>query len=94
MGAALATLASYVVMAAGYYIITQKFYKIHYEYFKLFKIAITTIFISTVYYLLMFGGLLNIYFKLILALIFISYILLNVFDKNEMDFLKTKLLRK
>jgi len=94
MGAALATLASYVLMAAGYYIITQKFYKIHYEYFKLSKIAMAVFFISTVYYLLMSGGLLNIYFKLILAMTFISYILLNVFEKNELDFLKTKLLRK
>lgn len=94
MGAALATLASYVLMAAGYYFVTQRFYKIHYEYIKLSKIAMAVIFISIIYYLLMFGELLNIYFKFILAIIFISYILLNVFEKNEMDFIKTKLLRK
>ena len=40
MGAALATLLSYVVMALGYYIVTQKFYKINYDYFKLVKIVI------------------------------------------------------
>ncbi len=34
MGAALATLLSYIIMASGYYIVTQKFYKINYDYFK------------------------------------------------------------
>ncbi len=43
MGAAIATLASYVVMAAGYYIVTQKFYKIHYDYVKLAKVLVGTI---------------------------------------------------
>ncbi|MGQ9643420.1 MAG: lipopolysaccharide biosynthesis protein, partial [Ignavibacterium sp.] len=37
IGAALATLASYIVMAAGYYIVTQKYYHIHYEYGKILK---------------------------------------------------------
>ncbi|HEX9250938.1 MAG TPA: oligosaccharide flippase family protein [Ignavibacteriaceae bacterium] len=94
MGAALATLLSYAVMAAGYYLVTQKYYKINYDYYNLFKIAIGVTFIGIVYYLLMYGGFLNIYYKLILALIFISYILMNVFEKNEMNFIKTKLLRR
>ena len=94
MGAALATLLSYVVMASGYYIVTQKFYKINYDYYKLVKIAIAIVFIGTVYYLLMFCGFLNIYYKLILALIFVSFILMNVIEKNEMNFIKTKLLRR
>ncbi|MEJ2618577.1 MAG: polysaccharide biosynthesis C-terminal domain-containing protein [Ignavibacteriaceae bacterium] len=38
MGAAFATLASYVVIAAGFFIVTQKFYKINYEYWKITKI--------------------------------------------------------
>ena len=39
MGAALATLLSYIVMALGYYIVTQKYYRINYDYYKLVKIA-------------------------------------------------------
>jgi O-antigen/teichoic acid export membrane protein len=94
MGAALATLLSYFVMAAGYYIVTQKYYKINYDYYKLFKIALAILFVGTVYYLLMYGGFLNIYYKIILALIFILFIWLQVFEKNEMNFIKTKILRR
>ncbi|RPI60928.1 MAG: hypothetical protein EHM44_09560 [Ignavibacteriales bacterium] len=94
MGAALATLLSYIVMALGYFVVTQKFYRINYDYYKLVKIALGVLFVGVVYYLLMFGGFLNIYYKIILAIIFISFILMNVFEKNEMDFIKTKLLRR
>lgn len=94
MGAAFATLASYVVMASGYYLVTQKFYKINYDYSKLAKIALAVILTGIIYYLLMFGEVLNIYYKLFLAIIFITFILLNVFEKNEMDYIKTKLLRR
>jgi O-antigen/teichoic acid export membrane protein len=94
MGAALATLLSYFIMAAGYYIVTQKYYRINYDYYKLVKIAIGVLFVGTVYYLLMYGGYLNIYYKIILAIIFIAFILMNVFEKNEMNFIKTKLLRR
>ncbi|MBK7630762.1 MAG: oligosaccharide flippase family protein [Ignavibacteriales bacterium] len=94
MGAAFATLFSYVVMASGYYIVTQKYYKINYDYIKLSKVIMATFFIGIVYYLLMYGGFLNIYYKIILAIIFVSYVLLNVIEKNEMNFIKTKLLRR
>ena len=94
MGAALATLLSYTIMASGYYIVTQKFYRINYDYLKLAKIGLATFFVGMVYYLLLYIEFLNIYYKLILALIFIAYILLNVIEKNEMNFIKTKLLRR
>jgi O-antigen/teichoic acid export membrane protein len=94
MGAAFATLLSYFVMAAGYYIVTQKFYRINYDYYKLAKIALAVLFVGTVYYLLLYGGYLNIYYKIILAIIFIAYIFMQVFEKSEMNFIKTKLLRR
>ncbi len=94
MGAALATLLSYTIMASGYYIVTQKFYRINYDYLKLVKIGLATLFVGMVYYLLLYIEFLNIYYKLILALIFIAYILLNVIEKDEMNFIKTKLLRR
>jgi O-antigen/teichoic acid export membrane protein len=94
MGAALATLASYIVMAAGYYIVTQKYYKINYEYKKLFMISIGITFVGVVYYLLMFNNILYLFYKLILAVLFVVFILLTVFDKNEINFIKAKLKRK
>ena len=39
-GAAVATLLSYVLMAAGNYLLSQRFYRIHYEYGKLALIAV------------------------------------------------------
>lgn len=94
MGAATATLLSYIVMASGYYVVTQKFYKINYDYLKLAKITLAVIFIGAVYYLLMFGGFLQVYYKIILAIIFLAYIFMQVFEKSEMNFIKTKLLRR
>ena len=94
LGAAFATLISYIVMALGYYIVTQKYYHISYDYYKLTKISIAVTFIAVVYYLLMYGGFLNIYYKLILALIFFSYLVTNVIEKNELNLIKSKLLRR
>lgn len=94
LGAALATLASYVVMAAGYYIVTQKYYKIEYEYSRLLKIFLAIVFTGSVYYILMLNGYLNIYYKIILGGIFIAFIFKFAFDRSELSFIKTKLLRK
>ncbi|MCK7523195.1 MAG: polysaccharide biosynthesis C-terminal domain-containing protein [Ignavibacteriales bacterium] len=46
MGAALAALASYIVMALGLYIVTQKFYKIEYESVKMMSIFAIILIIS------------------------------------------------
>jgi O-antigen/teichoic acid export membrane protein len=94
MGAALATLASYLVMAAGYYIVTQKYYHIQYEYSKLLKIAAAMIFVSVVFYVMLFSGYLNLLYKLILFAAFFSFVLIYTFDKSEINFLRTKILRK
>ena len=40
MGAAFATFIAYLVMAIGYYVVTQKFYHIIYEWDKIIKIFI------------------------------------------------------
>lgn len=56
MGAALAVLASYVVMAAGLFYFAQKVYKIQYEFAKLAKILGTVIVTGLAYYLLYFHG--------------------------------------
>lgn len=93
LGAAFATLASYLIMAAGYFIVTQKYYHINYDYLKLSKILLAVTFVAVVYYLLLYSGFLNIYYKLILTLIFFSYLIMNVIEKKELAIIKSKFLR-
>ncbi len=89
MGAAFATLASYLVIAAGFFIITQKFYKINYEYWKISKIFFLIFIIGGIFYGLMFSGNLLFIYKIILFIIFLLTITFFVFDKKEISFLKT-----
>lgn len=94
IGAALATLASYIIMAAGLYYFSQKYYPIEYEFKKIFKI-LAAIFITGIlyYYLYYQVGLIFIY-KLILLFGFIgSLFLMNVIEKNEIIRLVKMLLR-
>lgn len=94
IGAALATLASYVVMAAGYYIVTQKYYHIHYEYGKILKMF----FAIAVIGLFLYSSLLSldslILYRIILVVAYILYILFFVFDKKEFQFIKKNFLKR
>jgi hypothetical protein len=54
MGAALAILASYVVMAAALHYFSQKFYPITYEYGKLAKILAVVLLTGATYYYLLY----------------------------------------
>lgn len=94
IGAALATLASYVVMAAGYYIVTQKYYHIHYEYGKIFKMF----FAIAVIGFFLFSSLLSldnaILYRIILTVAYILYILFFVFDKKEFQFIKKNFFKR
>ena len=94
MGAALATLASYIVMAFGLYIVTQKFYKIEYENGKMLIIFAVILLTGLVYYWLLSIEALNLFYK---TLIFVFYLIISstvVFDKNELLIMKNKLLNK
>ncbi|HVO73787.1 MAG TPA: polysaccharide biosynthesis C-terminal domain-containing protein, partial [Ignavibacteriaceae bacterium] len=88
MGAALATLASYVVMAFGFYFAGQKFYKIEYELGKVFKIFFVIGAIGAVYYILLYKGILLLIYKAILLILFAAFLYFFIFDKNEIIFLK------
>uniref|UniRef100_A0A832LJN4 Polysaccharide biosynthesis protein C-terminal domain-containing protein n=1 Tax=Ignavibacterium album TaxID=591197 RepID=A0A832LJN4_9BACT len=94
IGAALATLASYVVMAGGYYIVTQKYYHIHYEYGKILKMF----FAIAVIGFLLYSSLLSldnaILYRIILTISYILYILFFVFDKKEFQFIKNNFLKR
>ena len=92
IGAALATLASYLIMAAGYFVITQKFYKINYEYAKLGKLFISIAIVTAIYYAQLFTNSLSLPNKFLMLLLFL--ILLAVFNigKEEIIFMKKRLL--
>lgn len=63
MGAAYSTFLSYLVMVIGIYIVAQKYYKINYEYFKIFVIflSLTAVIIFWFYF-----PLINIIIKLLI----------------------------
>lgn len=84
MGAALATLASYLVMAGSLYMFSQKYYRIDYEYGKVIKILVLIFVTGIIYYYLYYQVGLNILMKLIMLILFISAIvLLRVIEKHE-----------
>ncbi len=60
MGAAYATLAAYVVMAVAMYLVSQRFYYVHYEWNKILKLAVIVV--------LTYGGALFIHFEPMSAL--------------------------
>jgi O-antigen/teichoic acid export membrane protein len=93
MGAAFATLASYLVIAAGFFIVTQKFYKIDYEYGKMIKIFLLILIIGGIFYILIYSGNLLFIYKVILLGIFLFSITFFVLDKKEMDFIKYRILK-
>jgi O-antigen/teichoic acid export membrane protein len=94
IGAALATLAAYIVMATSLFFFSQKVYKIHYEYARIFKI-ITLLFVTSgVYYYLLYNVGLTISIKFILLTGFIAAIfILRVLNLSEFLKLSKKLLR-
>ncbi len=93
MGAALATLAAYLAMALSLYFVTQKIYKIHYEYKKMFKVFSFILLIGVLYYSFLYSGHLLFVYKIILLVMFTLWMIFYVMDKDEMNFIKTKLLK-
>jgi O-antigen/teichoic acid export membrane protein len=94
MGAALATLAAYITMAAGLFYFSQRVYKIKYEYSRIIKV-LSLLFVSCgVYYYLLYNIGLNIPMKFILLSGFIAAIfILRVLNLSEFIKLSRKLLR-
>ena len=90
MGAALATLAAYFVMAIIYFFVTQRFYKINYEYAKMAKIFFSLFVVAVIYYIQQVNGLLTLTNKFLMLALFI--ILLAAFNigREEIIFLKKR----
>lgn len=93
MGAAFATFISYFVMAAGFYFVTQKFYRIEYEYKKIINIFASILIIGCAYYYSIYLKINTIPVKAGLFLLFIGSIYFCVLDKRETSFIKKKLKR-
>jgi O-antigen/teichoic acid export membrane protein len=93
-GAAFATLISYAVMALGYYIVTQKYYKIDYEYLRLLKLIVLVIFIGISYYFLISTDELTLFVKLAMLIVYVSILFKFIIDPDEFRLLKQKLISK
>jgi O-antigen/teichoic acid export membrane protein len=93
IGAALATLISYVVMSLGYFLVTQKYYKINYEYYKIVKIFLAIAIIAISYYTFLIQTTDNLIWKLLFLIGFIIFIIVQVLDKKELDFIKNRFLK-
>ncbi len=91
MGAAFATLAAYLAMALGLYIVTQRFYKIDYEIAKLTRIFTGILIVGGIYYYLLYTDQLLIIYKILLLILFSLFLYIFVFEKKEIDFLRNKL---
>ena len=90
-GAALATLASYFVMAAGYYYVTQKFYKVKYELKRIGHIFLSVFIIGILYYILYSAGYMALQYKFLLLVLFSLYIYFVAVDRKEIKLIRTRL---
>jgi O-antigen/teichoic acid export membrane protein len=91
IGAALATLASYLVMAVAVYMVTQRFYRINYENGKVIKTLSMVLIAGSIYYYLMYVHNLFFTYKILILVGFIGSLFLFVLDKNELEFIRKKI---
>jgi len=83
MGAAISTLISYFVMMAGIYIVSQKFYKVNYEYKKIGIIFTSLISVTAIYFILNSYMEINWIIKIVFPVIYILIIYFTgIFNKN------------
>ena len=93
-GAALATLASYIIMAAGLYFFSQKYYPVKYEYAKIFKMLLVIFITAAFYYYMYYTVGLTMIYKILILFGFIgSFLLIKVVEKNEVIRMIKMLLR-
>lgn len=91
-GAAIATLASYLVMAGGYYFVTQKFYKVKYELKILGKIFLAVILVGIIFYYLHLIGNLFFHYKILILISYVLFIYFIAIDRAEISLIRKKLL--
>ncbi|MCJ7553986.1 MAG: oligosaccharide flippase family protein [Ignavibacteriaceae bacterium] len=94
MGAAFATLISYAVMAFGYYLVTQKYYRIDYEYGRLFKLILVGTVIAVLYYVLKSLDEINLLIKSAIFIVYVIIVFRFIADQSEIKILVEKLIKK
>jgi len=72
LGGAISTLISYIIMAIGIFLVSQRFYHIKYEYKLIFNVFLTIVIVSSLYYYLLSIGQLNLLFKFGILILFIT----------------------
>jgi O-antigen/teichoic acid export membrane protein len=90
IGAAIATLASYLVMALGYYYVTQKFFKVKYELKRIGHIFIAVLIVGVLFYYLLSINYLLFTYKVILLILFTLYIYFVAVNRDEIKLIKKK----
>jgi len=95
MGAALATLASYLLMSSMIFFFAQKYYHVNYEYRKVVSILGLVLASAAVYYYLFYTGQLFMVYKLIILTSFVALLfILKVINKREIILTVNTLLRR
>jgi O-antigen/teichoic acid export membrane protein len=96
MGAALSTLISYVLISVLLFVITQRFYKVEYEYAKLAKIFVSVIVLTVIYFILPAGISGNVLVKFVFLLAFpLALYYTHVLERSEIDrFLRIARIKK
>lgn len=87
MGAAISTLISYAVMMTGIFLVSQKYYKVNYEYKKVGLIFLSLITVSGLYYYL--ENNFQIYWLYKFGFLFLFIIIILVFKVINLKSLKT-----
>jgi O-antigen/teichoic acid export membrane protein len=95
MGAAYATLFSYLSMCVSLFFVSQKFYKVNYEIGKVLRIIGLIVITLVVYYYFYYNNLLFLINKLsILILFFVMLFVLKVINKSDLLVAKRLILRR
>ncbi len=95
MGAALATLFSYITMALTLFYFSQKVYRIKYEYGKISKLLLLILAISVAYYIFYYQGILNFQMKILILFAFMTILFITkIIDINELSSLTKRLVKR
>ena len=92
LGGAISTLISYILMAAGIFIVSQKYYKINYDYVLIYKVLGTIGIISVIYYFFYYTAEITYLIKFsLLLLYFVLMFSLGAVKLNEIRFVLNKI---
>jgi O-antigen/teichoic acid export membrane protein len=93
MGSAIAALFSYIIMAVSLFFVTQHFYKINYELGKIARIFLSITVTTALYFWLVSTGNLVFSNKVILMFLFLVMLFAFTVDKQEINFIKSRISR-